>query len=151
MNEIDIIEYRPELQPFFEKISRGWIESHFSLEPFDIKQLQHPQENILDKGGAILFAKEGESVLGTVGLLKAGEDEFEMVKMGVVPEAQGKKIGWILGKAVLEKARGLGAKRVVLYSNSKLEAALGLYRKLGFKEMPVGCSSYGRCDVKMEI
>jgi GNAT superfamily N-acetyltransferase len=151
MEAIQIIEYSPELQPHFERINKQWVEYYFSLEPIDLLQLENPEEIILGKGGAILFAKEGESIIGTVALSKTEEGIFEMIKMGVVPEAQGKKVGKMLGLAVLEKAKQLGAKKVILYSNSKLGAALQLYRKLGFKELVPECGKYNRCDVKMEL
>ncbi|MGY6743205.1 MAG: GNAT family N-acetyltransferase [Cecembia sp.] len=152
MNTIAIIDYRPELQPHFERINKAWVEQFFSLEPFDIAQLENPQENILDKGGHIIFAKENDQVLGTVALIPSKESEtFEMIKMGVAAEGQGRGIGFLLGKAILDKAKTIGAKKVVLFSSSKLVPALHLYKKLGFREVEMGCGQYGRCNVKMEI
>lgn len=151
MSSLTIIEYSPDLQPHFEKINKQWVEQYFTLEPIDLSQLENPEGTILDKGGAILFAKEGESIIGTVGLSKAGDGVYEMIKMGVIPEAQGKKVGQFLGQAILEKAKEMGAHKVILYSNSKLVAALHLYKKLGFKELVPECGKYNRCDVKMEL
>lgn len=151
MEKIQIIPYSSELQPAFEQINKEWVIQYFSLEPFDIMQLENPEAHILSKGGAILFAKEGEEIIGTVGLVKMGEGIFEMIKMGVRPKAQGKKVGQMLVKAILEKAKEMGAKKVVLYSNSKLEAALNIYRKFGFRELVPECGKYLRCDIKMEI
>ncbi|WP_194976011.1 GNAT family N-acetyltransferase [Aquiflexum lacus] len=151
MSSLKIIEYSPELQQYFEKINKQWVEQYFTLEPIDLAQLKNPKETILDKGGAILFAKEGEKIIGTVGLSKVEDGVFEMIKMGVSPEAQGKKVGQLLGQAILEKAKELGAHKVILYSNSKLVAALHLYKKLGFKELVPECGKYNRCDVKMEM
>ncbi|MCH6236326.1 GNAT family N-acetyltransferase [Cognataquiflexum rubidum] len=148
---VQIIDYTPDLKPHFEKINREWVEKYFTLEPFDLEQLGNPQEVILNKGGAILFAKDGEEIIGTVGLAKSTDDTYEMIKMAVIPKAQGKKVGQLLATSILEKAKSLGAKKVVLYSNTKLEAALNLYRKFGFKETPPECGKYGRCDTKMEI
>lgn len=148
---VQIIDYSPEVQPQFEKINKEWVEKYFTLEPFDLEQLGNPQEIILNKGGAILFAKEGDEIIGTVGLAKSAEGTYEMIKMAVIPKAQGKKVGQLLATSILEKAKSMGAKKVVLYSNTKLEAALNLYRKFGFKETPPECGKYGRCDIKMEI
>jgi GNAT superfamily N-acetyltransferase len=74
-----------------------------------------------------------------------------MIKMAVIPEAQSKKVGHLLAASILEKAKTMGAKKVVLYSNTKLEAALYLYRKFGFRETTPECGKYGRCDIKMEL
>lgn len=152
MNQIEIIDYESELQPHFERINKAWVEQYFSLEPFDIAQLEDPDENIIRKGGHIIFAKEDKGILGTVAIIPSAEPHtFEMIKMGVAPEGQGRGIGFQLGKAILEKARSLDAQKVVLYSSSKLGPALQLYRKLGFQEVDMGCGQYGRCNVKMEI
>jgi GNAT superfamily N-acetyltransferase len=152
MNQIEIIDYQPELQSHFERINKAWVEQYFSLEPFDIAQLEQPEENILKKGGQIIFAQENNQILGTVAIIPSAEpNTFEMIKMGVSKEGQGRGIGFQLGKAILERARLLGANRVVLYSSSKLGPALQLYKKLGFQELDMGCSQYGRCNVKMGI
>lgn len=148
---VQIIDYSPELQPHFEKINKEWVEKYFSMEPFDVEQLRNPEEVILKNGGAIIFAKEGNEIVGTVGLSKSSEGIFEMIKMGVIPKAQGKKVGHLLASSILEKAKSMGAKKVILFSNTKLEAALNLYRKFGFKETPPECGKYSRCDIKMEI
>lgn len=151
MPSLQIIDYSPELQPHFERINKQWVERYFTLEPIDLMQLENPEKTILDKGGAILFAKDGEAIIGTVGLSKVEDGIFEMIKMGVSPEAQGKKVGLLLGQAIVEKAKKMGAHKVILYSNSKLVAALHLYKKLGFKELVPECGRYNRCDVKMEL
>ena len=54
--------------------------------------------------------------------------------MGVLESYQGRKIGEKLAKAIIEKARELKGKLVVLESSQRLEKALGLYKKLGFVE-----------------
>lgn len=151
MNAIQIIPFRPALQPHFEAINKAWINAHFTLEPIDIEVLEKPQENILDKGGAVIFALLDDKVVGTVALKKHAEGVFEMTKMGVVPEAQGKKIGWALAEAILKEAKSMGGNKVVLYSSRKLTPAIAMYRKLGFQEVVPEAGTYARCDIKMEI
>lgn len=56
-----------------------------------------------------------------------------------------------LSYASFSKAKELGAKKVILYSNSQLTPAISLYEKLGFKHLPIGIGEYKRSDVKMEI
>ncbi|MCS5489788.1 GNAT family N-acetyltransferase [Algoriphagus limi] len=149
MSQIRILPYRPELQPFFESINKEWVEELFSLEEFDRMQLENPQETIIDKGGAILFAEMDGEIVGTVGLSKVKGQTYELIKMGVRKSAQGKGIGMILGKAILEKAWDMGAEKVELYSHSKLGPALKIYQKLGFEAEKPEEGKYARCDVKM--
>ncbi|MDF2158478.1 GNAT family N-acetyltransferase [Algoriphagus sp. CAU 1675] len=151
MQTIEIIPFRPELQPAFESINKEWVEELFSLEAFDRAQLEHPKENIIDQGGAIIFAKSGDEILGTVGLAKVNETTYELIKMGVSKKAQGRGIGMILGKAIIQKAREMGAKKVILYSHSKLGPALKIYKKLGFQAACIEEGKYVRCDTKMEL
>lgn len=151
MDQIQILPYSPEFNPYFKSINSAWVEALFSLEPFDIAQFEDPEGVIVKPGGTIIFARLGEEIVGTVALYKTSEDTFEMIKMGVSPVAQGKGVGMILGKAILEKAKEMGARKVVLYSNTKLKPALHIYQKLGFTSVIPESGKYCRCDVKMEI
>lgn len=145
-----IIPFSPELQPSFESINKAWVTQYFTLEPFDIEQLEQPEKTVLSRGGAILFAKLEGEIIGTVGLIPINESICEMIKMGVTPSAQGKGVGLRLGMAILEKAKQMGFSKMVLYSNTKLASALHLYQKLGFVKVAAECGVYGRCDIKME-
>jgi N-acetylglutamate synthase-like GNAT family acetyltransferase len=151
MTSIEIIPYAPELQSSFEQINKEWVEQYFTLEPFDQEQLEHPDEQIIAKGGAILFARENDEIIGTVGLVKTQEEGvYELIKMGVLPKARGKKVGLRLVEAMLAKAKEMGGNKVVLYSSSKLAAALHIYQHAGFVTLQPECGKYERCDVKME-
>ena len=70
--------------------------------------------------------------------------------MAVDEKFQGKKIGQALADAAIAKAKSLGAKKIILYSNTILAPAIALYRKIGFKEIPVD-GTYKRSDIKMEL
>ena len=86
-------------------------------------------------------------------LLKTGEAEFELIKMAVVPEAQGRGVGELLLRAGIEAALALGAKRLFLLTNSKSQAAIRLYERNGFVHdgelLASAGGEYARCDVAM--
>jgi len=151
-NDIKILDLSPELRIFFEQLNRGWIERYFEMEPLDYLLLQNPETEIIEKGGAVLFAvtADGE-VVGTVALKREDESVFELAKMAVDEKKRGLGAGKALGLAALERARKMGARKVILYTNSALEPAINLYRKLGFRDAPVTEKGYTRVDVKMEI
>ena len=149
-DSFEIIPFTPELQPYFESINKAWVTQYFSLEPFDLAQLENPEQTILAKGGEIIFAKIGAHIAGTVALIPSEEGVWEMIKMGVSPEFQGKGAGELLGKQILEVARQKGATKVRLYTHTKLEAAIKLYHRLGFVSCELECGAYGRCNQKME-
>ena len=90
-------------------------------------------------------------IAGTFALLKNGEQEYELAKMAVAEKFQGLKIGNLMLEFGIRKAKELNAKKIILYSNTKLKPALHLYRKYGFTEVPIGHSDYLRSDIKMEL
>ncbi|MEM1215048.1 MAG: GNAT family N-acetyltransferase, partial [Bacteroidota bacterium] len=106
---------------------------------------------ILDQGGYIFIALfEGEP-LGAVAMIRMEDDTYELAKMGVRPAGQGKGIGFLLGQAVIEKAKVLGAKRLYLETNSRLQPAIRLYEKLGFNRLLNKVPSpYARSNVQMD-
>lgn len=151
-NAIEILDFSPELGKFFEELNRGWIEHYFEMEPLDHLLLQNPETEIIEKGGAVLFAvTTGGEVVGTVALKSEGEGVFELSKMAVDEKKRGLGAGKALGLAALERAREMGARKVILYTNSILEPAINLYRKLGFRDVPVTEKGYTRVNVKMKI
>jgi len=149
-NGISVFDYSDEFQPWFEKLNRDWIEKYFWMEPVDFQVLQNPEEHIVNKGGAILMASYNKEVAGTVALKFVDQRTYEFTKMAVDEKFQGKKIGQALADAAIEKAKALGGEKIILYSNTKLTPAITLYRKIGFKEVPVD-GPYKRSDIKMEL
>jgi ribosomal protein S18 acetylase RimI-like enzyme len=147
---ISIRPYEAVHQPWFEKFNRTWIEKYFGMEPIDFQVLQHPEEHILAKGGLILMAYADQEIAGTVALKYASPGVYEFTKMSVDEKFRGLKIGRALSEAAIEKARSLGAYKVILYSHTSLTTAIQLYRKLGFQEVPVD-GPYKRSDIKMEL
>lgn len=150
MEKVSILPFSESLAPYFLSINREWIEKYFAMEPFDIAQLQNPQETLINQGGEVLFAEWQGEIVGTVGLKNRGNRQYELIKMGVLPKARGQKIGWLLGQAALDWSKKQGAEKVLLYSNSILAPAIALYRSLGFREIPMKPGTYQRCDIKME-
>ena len=148
---IQLIDYTPEYQTDFRAINEEWISKYFVMEEADYKSLDHPQEYILDKGGHIFIALLDGQPVGACALIKMSDTKYELAKMGVRPIAQGKKIGWKLGQACIEKAKELGANTLYLESNRVLSPALNLYQKLGFVEIFDQPSPYARSDIQMEL
>lgn len=151
MNEIVIIDYRAEHQPYFEKFNRQWIEELFEMEPVDEWVLTNPDKAILEPGGAILMALYNGVPAGTVGLRKVDDETYEFTKMAVDTGFRRKGIAEAISYASFRKAKELGATRIVLYSNTLNEGAIKLYEKLGFWHVPVEEGVYKRANVKMVI
>lgn len=147
---VEIFDYRPEHQPWFEKFNRDWIEKYFWMEPVDTLVLQHPDEHIINKGGRILMAACNKEIAGTVALKFVEHGVYEFTKMAVDEKFRGQKVGWTLSHSAIDKAKALSADKIILYSNTVLAPAIALYRKLGFKEIPLD-GPYKRSNIKMEL
>jgi GNAT superfamily N-acetyltransferase/predicted transcriptional regulator len=149
--EVEIIAYQPKYKAAFKKLNEDWITQYFKMEESDYKYLDHPEENILNKGGCIFMAIYKDKPVGTCAIVKMNDDQFELAKMGVAPDAKGKGIGFLLGNACIEKARVAGAKKLYLESNTILKPAISLYHKLGFKKITGPPSPYERSNIQMEL
>ena len=152
-NGIKIVNYVHELHhSTFRQINIDWIKDKFDVEEIDEEVLGNPNKYILNNGGAILMAEYECKFVGTCALINEGDNVYELTKMGVDKNYRGLKIGQLLGEATLQKAKELGARKVILFSNTKgSENAINLYRKLGFVEIPLDHAAYARADIKMEI
>jgi len=150
---IEIVNYLPEHLTAFQKLNKEWILKYFKLEDADRRTLDEPQNSILNNGGKILVAVQDKIVLGVCALLKMNDDiyDYELAKMAVSPKAQGKGIGYLLGKAIIESAKELKASNIYLESNTILKPAISLYEKLGFKKIVGHYTPYERCNIQMEL
>jgi DNA-binding MarR family transcriptional regulator/GNAT superfamily N-acetyltransferase len=148
---VEIVDYTPEYQQAFRQLNEEWITKHFRMEESDYKALDHPQEYILDHGGHIYIGLYKGEPVATCALILMEDGGFELAKMAVSPRAQGLGIGYLIGKACIEKARRLGAHRVYLESNTALKPAINLYHKLGFRKAAGPPSPYERCNIQMEL
>lgn len=149
---IRIVPFRADLAPAFAALNREWIERLFTIEPADLKTLNDPVASILDGGGAIFFALDGDTAVGTVAAVREGTGRYELAKMAVAPSHQGRGIGRLLGEAMIDWARAQGATSVFLLTNSRLDGAIRLYERLGLRHRPLpGHTEYARADVYMEL
>ena len=141
----------PKYQKAFKALNVEWISQYWSLEQPDYMALDNPDEYILKQGGSILIALYDNVPVGCCALIKMDNSTFELAKMTVSPQVQGKGIGLLLGSKIIEKAKIIGAKRLYLESNSVLAPAVKLYRKLGFEDIEGASSPYERCNVQMQL
>ncbi|KFF13327.1 MarR family transcriptional regulator [Chryseobacterium soli] len=151
--DVQIVDYEPKYQSAFKSLNEEWISTYFEMEEADYKALDHPKEYILDKGGKIWVALYQNEPVGVCALIKMDDPnfDFEMAKMAVSPNVQGKSIGWLLGQAVVEHAKKAGASKIYLESNTILKPAINLYYKLGFQKIAGHATPYKRCNIQMEL
>ena len=149
-NTVEIIRFSSDLKEHIKTLNIEWLQKYFRVEDQDELVLSNPQEEIIDKGGMIFYARHNNEIIGTVSLIKIDETTFELSKMAVSDKAQGLGIGNKLLVHSIAVAEQNNIKKLLLYSNRILLPAIHLYEKFGFIEVPLGNVSYERANIKME-
>ena len=147
-------EFQPGDAAAFRRLNEEWITRYFSIEEKDRQLFDDPEGRIIGKGGVILILESAGEPVGCCALLDKDAEIFEVAKMAVTAACQGNGLGRILLQSCIDRARFLGKKRLFLETNSKLQAAVSLYRKLGFVELPASAwprIEYARVDLVMEL
>lgn len=150
--KVSIVKHQDDYSHYFKSLNVEWLEKYFVVEPYDNEVLSNPDKYILQPGGEILYALVNNEVVGTVALIKRGDDLFELSKMAVTEKYKGLRIGQKLMYACIHLAGEIGCNRLFLDSNRKLQPALTLYDKVGFKEIPTPKDTpYERCNIRMGL
>jgi putative acetyltransferase len=148
---IEIIEYQNKYQSDFYRLNIAWLDKYNLAESHDLMILNNPEGEIINKGGFIWLAKEGDSIVGSAAIMKETDEVFELAKMAVDEAFQGKGISKLLIETCIDKAKKIGVSKLELFSNHQLITALGLYKKYGFQHVDVTNSPFETADVKMEM
>lgn len=149
---VEIVKYNKKYDRAFADLNYEWIDKFFSIEEHDREQLENPHSYIIKPGGQIFYALVNGEVAGTVALIQMDKDSFELAKMVVSPKFQGYKIGEKLLQASIEYSREKRKKSIILESNTKQFAAINMYRKRGFYEIPLDPNSqFARANIRMQL
>ena len=101
-----------------------------------IQRDKYHQYNQLDKiHEALMVYHEGRPAGG--GAIRAyDETTMELKRVFVRPEYQGKGVGSALVSGLIEWAKELGYKRMILETGALLTESCHVYKKLGFSQIP---------------
>ena len=148
--EIEIVRVRSEADAeevrAFARALRAWnyefmpdmtavIDAYFDGHDFEghlerLLSVCNPPE------GECLLARLGGAPVGAVTLQRRTDSEAELNRLFVDEAARGRGIGRALVIALIESARALGYGSIFLTTVRRFDAALALYRALGFVEVP---------------
>ena len=147
----NIIEWKDECAQDFISLSIEWLEKYVRVEPADEEILYHPHEAILDNGGMIFFARQGDRNVRTVAMINMGNGCYELAKLAVTESCKGMHISDLLMERAIAFAKGNNAEKIILFTNSGLIPAIHLYHKYGFVDVPLIDNEYEESDMKMEL
>jgi hypothetical protein len=91
--EYELLDFSPEFSEAFKELNLEWIEAYFEPEDIDLKMLSDPQKIFIDSGGAIVFAKVGEDIVGCCGLLKHNDTSVRNFENGCYICPSGARVG----------------------------------------------------------
>jgi RimJ/RimL family protein N-acetyltransferase len=151
---VEIVDFLPKYRDSFRELNEQWLTKFFEIEPFDRILLNNPETQILDRGGAVLFARKGNRIVGTCALLRQTDFKFELCKVTVAEDARGQGIATMMVKTALERAREMGALRIVLALSDIFPDANHLCRKFGFEQIDpieIGPLPYKRPTIVMAL
>jgi GNAT superfamily N-acetyltransferase len=149
---LTIVPYESKYTQNFKELNLAWITEYFIVEEKDRELLNNCESSIIEKGGYIFIGLWDNEPVGCFSLLKISEFNFELGKMAVSKSHQGLRIGQDLLVFAINFARSKNWNTLLLYSSTKLDTALHIYKKLGFKEVPLENNNiYLRSDIKMEL
>jgi putative acetyltransferase len=103
-------------------------ENYHALD-VDVDDLDQPDVTFL-------VAREDGTALGTVALVDAGDGTGEVKRMFVSDAARGLGVGTRLLDALHDRARAVGIGTVRLETGLPQAAAIALYRKAGYADIP---------------
>ncbi len=127
--------------PYIEEV-KGLIREYVEWFGRDLSfqglegELGHVEEKYLPPEGRLIVALDDQGVVcGCVAYHRLDDATVEMKRLYVTPAGRGHHLGECLAKRIMEIAHEEGYARMVLDTVAPLEAAIALYRKLGFKEI----------------
>jgi putative acetyltransferase len=126
---------------------------NFSLcfQSFDKELVSLPGEYSRPAGRLLLAELEGH-LAGCVALRKLDSKICEMKRLYLRPQFRGKGLGRVLVERIIAEAREIGYRRMRLDTvEPVMKDAVGMYRKLGFKEIEAYCANPVAGALYMEL
>lgn len=133
---------QPEaLHPLFEAYTAALVEqcpdfcTYLTKQNYDA-ELLHPEEKYGEPYGRLYLLRFAGEPAGCIALHQIDGKSCELKRLYVRPEYRGLGLAAVLVEQILQDARQIGYRRILLDTFPDLTAAIRLYKKYGFYEIP---------------
>jgi GNAT superfamily N-acetyltransferase len=109
-----------------------WLGIDLSYQSFPEEFAALPWRYVPPRGD-LLLAMDLEEPAGCVALKPIDPDSCELKRFFVRPRFRGRGIGLALGRAIVDRARRIGYRRMRLDTLPSMSAAIAVYRAMGFR------------------
>ena len=145
MRQLELIPaygHRDEIVTLFTEYTNMLMEQDETVRQYLIlqnyeKELERPESKYGMPEGRLYLAYWDGRLAGCIGLRKLDEERGELKRLYVRPEFRGRRMGEALIRRILDDAREIGYRHVLLDTLPFLHSAIRLYREMGFYE--IGC------------
>ena len=162
-NNIDIefklaYDYPTEVEELFSEYTKMLIEGdakfkkYLEIQNYD-DEIKHLETKYGLPNGRLYLCYYNQKLAGCIGLRQIDKENCEMKRLFVKPEFRGNHIGNYLIEKIIDDAKRIGYKYMLLDTLPFLESALHMYKKYGFYEIssynnsPMDTSIYMKLDL----
>lgn len=151
-------EYSSEIKELFLEYTEMLVKNDGNFAKYlEVQNYDSELEHLADKyglpEGRLYIVKVENEVAGCIGLRKIDNENCEMKRLYVRPKFRGHKIANKLVEMIIDDAKRIGYKNMLLDTLPFLEGAIYLYKKFGFNEIesynnsPMDTSIYMKLDL----
>jgi ribosomal protein S18 acetylase RimI-like enzyme len=111
----------------------GWLQVDLCFQGFE-QELATLPGAYAPPDGRLFLAVDGDAVAGCIALRRFDAESGEVKRLYVRPAYRGRGLGDRLAAAVVEAARAIGYRRLLLDTLVPMRSAQALYARAGFSE-----------------
>jgi len=111
-------------------VEYGWIWEPAAEVPDLLRWARHYEP----PHGAFFVVREGERIVGSVGVDRVGDSTAELHRLYLDPAMRGRGLGEALVNTIVDWCRTHGVARLVLWSDTRFTHAHRLYLRTGFRQ-----------------
>ena len=136
----DGYKYKDEINELFTEYTNVLMETdntfkdYLKLQNYE-QEVEHLEEKYGKPYGRLYVSFFDGKLAGCIALKKIDEEKCEMKRLYVRSEFRGKHIGNILTEKIIDEARKIGYKSILLDTLPFLTSAIKLYKKMGFYQI----------------